>query len=783
MPEIMSDLKERIASAIRQKLEANTEREKQLQIQVLRRNELFWRGMHYSAPVLVNGLTQYMPVGDALLTKGQTPDGRQGAYDYVLNYYYGDGLKLVGILGRIPNATGVANEKLDDLEARATTVNRIKDRLWSHWNMEAMQPQLVFSLFKNGTTFAYTPFVKNGKKYGITRDPIIEMVDVELEPPSYECHECGSIAPVSTVSGNACPSCGAQFSEFDYRDAVRGPAPQVVGEIPYENGSVEFTLANAYTVTTPIEITKLDDSPWLRYEYDVFAGALMEAYSDVRLNPTKYAPGTAESSMSTETARLARAQASAVIALWYPQNSDLWRFTRYWLATETYPVITQTADKGQSERDYQQLKADYPNGLKVTLVNGHVVQMENEWLGEVWAACKPTVGEYLYPPALGDNYIRANRLVDDMANIMAQTAERAMPMTVFDPQVFDIKAMKKHAATPAEFVPALPSLGSRLRDSMWNTPTVELKDTVPQAMDAFLNAAREITGITAPLFGGDQGSQTLGEAELKRNQALMPHNTTWTFIRQFVSRAVENAVIQFAKYSGGQLSFKPSPSLPAEQVMIENIADLLKGGWHVECDEAIPLTWGQRRAQYWQMIDKGPEFWGMVGISNPDNLSATMAALGNDDITVPGVDGRAKANKTISMLMQQEPIQQPDMYGMPQLMPSIPADEFEDNHELMVQVVKEWAQKQGFDMRQTNPAGYANVIAWGRAHQQMLMAEMAPQPQPGEPTGGPPTPPGQPQDGGGLEGAPPPGSPQLNPGTPPPEELGAPTLESQPPVF
>ena len=69
------------------------------------------------------------------------------------------------------------------------------------------------------------------------------------------------------------------------------------------------------------------------------------------------------------------------------------------------------------------------------------------------------------------------------------------------------------------------------------------------------------------------------------------------------------------------------------------------------------------------------------------------------------------------------------------MVPSRPADEFEDDHMLVVQIVREWAiDDSGRLEKANNPGGYANVILWAKEHQAMA----APPPMPGEEGGVPP---------------------------------------------
>lgn len=772
-PKKQQEFYNKLSQVIRSGLESQVDVQRRIQLAKLRRNDLYWNGYHYQAPTLVNGQPTYVPVGSIMATRGENTDGR-GAYDYVLNYYQGDGLKLIGVLGRLPNATAMPNGTSDVNEQRSALANQIIERLYSHWDLESLQPELVFSLYKDGTSWLYTPFVVNAQKYGTRRVPVVELKEGLIEPATYSCASCGNVVEFPQPEMVACPQCGTPVDPAGFREAQYGPIPTQIGENVYDNGSVECYLCNGYTVTTPFEIKDVDHCPWLRYEYDEFKGAIMEAYPEVRANRSKFAAPAGDGNNTWSMEKQAREQAASPNHLTFYNRRELWRLTRFWLTPSCYPLLLED----NAEEYYDYLKTNFPNGVKVTKVNGHIVRLEHEALASVWSVCKPTVGEYLYPDALGDNYIRVNRLIDDMANIQAQTAERSIPINLFDPQVLDIRAIQKFAGAPGEFIPTLPGVRGTLRDAIYSTTPAELVNTVPQTAENFLNAGREITGITAPIFGGDQGSQTLGEAEIKRNQALQQHTTTWTNIRKCIARAYENAIFQFAQNSVDQMYFKVSKGMPAETMEVDpaELESLLEGGWHVESDEAIPMTWGQRRAQWWQIADKGPDFWAMVGLQEPDNVSAMLRALGNDDLKLPMQAGVEKALITIGNLLQQQPIEQMDQFtGAPIMLPSIQADQFEDDHNLMVKVVKEWASSKEVvrngGIRQINPAGYANVIAWGRAHQQMAMAEMMPQMEPMMDGGAPPP-------NGAAPTVPSSGVPQIPPAQAP-EELGAPTLESQ----
>jgi hypothetical protein len=104
--------------------------------------------------------------------------------------------------------------------------------------------------------------------------------------------------------------------------------------------------------------------------------------------------------------------------------------------------------------------------------------------------------------------------------------------------------------------------------------------------------------------------------------------------------------------------------------------------------------------------------------------------MGMEGWYTPGLDDADKVHDTIQKLLQAAPIEQQQPDGSMQLMPSIPADTFEDNPETVVQLVQGWAQKASLSggIRETNPDGYSNTIAWALQYKRMLEPPVPPPP-------------------------------------------------------
>lgn len=705
--------------------------EKSYNFRKLQRNNLFWQGFHYQFP------RRQHDGGIRLETSaGSDTQGNRRAYDYVLNYYRGDGKKLVGILGRTPNAIVSADDEQDeDYVARAATANVLLTNLRWHWDVETLNGELVYGLWTCGTMYGYTPYVADSRRYGKTDVPVIESRRVMVEPAAYVCWNCGTY----NRAQGACVECGTVLSREDFRPAVYEDMQVPVAYNAYANGSVQFHLYSGYEVIVPSRIKSLQEANWLICEREIHRGELLLAYPEARPLLDQINGGANAGGALTALGTTSRSLAVTPSQVYTPKTKNFWTESLVWVTPAQYEIFEMEGSPELAER----FRKDRPNGAKIAMLNGIVVRMEPENFHECWHECKAEVGQYLDTQALGDDYIRANRLIDDVFNIQVETAEKGLPLTFYDPQMLDPNALRGHAANPVDFLPVMPGTGGRIREALHTTEGVEMTNAPMQMATQALGAVRENAGVTPPLFGGETGSQTLGEAELKRNMALMPHNITWNFMRRFWAGCYANGIRQLAKYGYQEVYFGGQRNQPVRKLDMPDLGDLLEGGWHVECEEAVPMTWGQRRAQVNQFLDRGPEFWQLLGLNNPNNLSTLLKTMGNEDIELPGINERRKALMIISELLKGEPVQDRGM-----LLPSIPADEFEDNHEFMVQVVREWAAtKAGMRAREESPAGYANVIAWGREHQMMAMPPPLPPEEGGEAEGGPSGPVSEQPDG------------------------------------
>lgn len=757
-------LREVLKNLISEHVQDSISPEKVYQYAEARKNELYWRGNQYIYPVLRGGLVvDWASNGD--LNYNTSNEEREAQYDYVLNIMRGDGQKFIAVLGqREPNVKAMPRRQDDESAVRrARKADTAAAYLQSIWVPDRVQRHLALSLWKNGTTFAYTPWVVNADVYGQTGLPQMDLVDMPVGEPYYKCMFCGTDT-LASIAGQPpkCSNtvCGQPLDPGMLTQPGTVPTPVASGMKYYPRGSVELHLATIFEVTTPFWVHGVKDTPWLWYEYEESKGTLLKAWPELRqkLGTEEWAGDSGEG--TSAQGQLARDIASSPTGTYIVPRKDRWLYQRFWLTPAMFELVNSASLRAK-------LTEKYPEGVRVSLVQSEVIELFAERLDTVWAMCKPSTSEYIFADPICKDYLSIQDIVNDMYNIVVETMERAIPYVMADPLVLDVVQMSKQRGRPSQIIPAKAGVGARLQDSVFKAPVATVEPQMISWMNMVHEKGREIVGVIPAIFGGEGPTPTARQAELQRNQALQQLNPVWNEMRDFWAQVYLNGVRQLAKHSlpdGSNLGQSDGGQFEDGEA---DFTDLLSGGWFFETDEAMPMTWGAQRDQVMYLLSLGPEAWQLFGLQHPLNISKLQEAFGLTDWKVTDMDARDKVLATIQLLKHGQPMPPPMPGGPPA--PSIPPDVFEDDHMLVATVIKEWAQtEEGRTLKDNNPAGYSNIMAYGMASLQLSgPPPMAPQgPPPAGAGPGPNQPPPNGQPPAGVAGPAPPGASMLPPGPP-----------------
>jgi len=708
--QLLAALKPALSKLLESDVEGDSSPEKIWQYNNAQRNSLMFRGMQFIAPVMRDGVSSYAPIGTAYGSYGAGGAGDDdGCYDYTRNIFRGYGNKFIAVIGqRAPNVTAIADDPNDERSIRATrTANECNAILNSWWNVDQKNIEVATYNWITGPAYIYTPWNADGLLYGFREEPKYEAQQQPLGEPSYRCIQCGASAP---APGN-CPQCGSQIGPESLVEPESAEVPVATGVTQYPNGRVECYVLDSTTVTTPFYAKNdLKYCPFLKYEYEEERSTLIHMYPSLRNKGEDFG----SNGLAADRGRQVRD--SIISPTGSPMRSTTqhrWLFSRTWLNAKKYAAI-------QDEGVRKALEENYPEGIKITRVNGEIMELEPERLDHVWASIQPSAWSTLNADPVGQDLVSAQLLTNHILNIGAETIERGNPLTFVDPRVVNLTAWNKQKSRPNQVIPTLAAVGATLGDAFYQTQPSRFSEQMEPWIASVEAGAVQDVGTQPQIFGGGNAS-TAREAEINKNAAMMQLGIIWIFIRKGWERAKENGVRQLVKYG---------PAMIREGRNMAELAELTAGSWHFEADEAIPTTWGQQRDFLMFMLGQPEPVQQAWGVTRPENIALNKSLMGMEGMYTPGLDDADKVRDTIQKLLQAAPIQQQGPDGQMTLMPSIPADTFEDNPELVVQLVQGWAQKASLTggIREMNPEGYANVISWGTQYKKMTEPPVPPPP-------------------------------------------------------
>ena len=763
-------------------IDTDADIEKTQQIGMLRKVYQYWNGNQYLLPQFSgDNAIDYLPLTSFAPQLAASPtSARRGIYDMAVNFIQGDGLKYCAVLSpRAPNAHARPDDPSSDQAAdKARKVDSLLTQLRAWWSVDLLQLEIARQFWCEGGAWLYTPAITDGDRFGHYTIPTYENKEITTRPSGLLCPNCSSFNPDQLSP--ACPNCGLPLSLSNLTPPITQISPVVTGEEPYARTGVDCKLRSFLNVTTPFDCQRIEDLPWLWCSEDLPKSELIRVFP--WLAKTMRNDGRSGSTSIESQQELARGAEATPSGTYIPPREHRWKFTNYWLTPGQYYLLLEDRFNPTNPGAITtHLITHYPHGLRISKVNDVIVRVTDERLQDVWSYTKAGVSPFLYPHPVCWPYLAIQDQVNDVVNLFVETIERNIPFMLADPSVLDPRALQDKPPIPGEFLFVLPGTGQRLQDAIRNSPVATIEPKIVEFIQTLIGWAREIVGILPSIFGGQAANtQTAREAEMNRNQALQQLNIYWNNMRTLWKQTWLNGVRQLVRNNVED----PDPLL--QELFSPNGQPL---DWHIEVEEAIPQTWGQWRDFFMFLLDKPPQAWDLVGVTNPPNLEKMYDALGIPDWNLKGSNATRRIKDIIRKLLNAQPTQSPDpLTGQLSPQSPIPPDTVLFDPGMVVDTVREWLlSDDAAKFQSTKPTGYQCVVLYLQANlnilQQQQMAQAQAQQSPSQagaaPPGGPPPPAGGPPTPlGPASGDPPPPPPPSAQIPLPPEEQNVPQITS-----
>jgi hypothetical protein len=407
---------------------------------------------------------------------------------------------------------------------------------------------------------------------------------------------------------------------------------------------------------------------------------------------------------------------------------------RVWLRPWTYNRF-----KKNDPETYEYLKAVYPEGAKVTLINDKIAKCEPEILDDHWTFTQSPLSSHIHAEPIGAPLAPIQELRNELVVLKLQTIEYGIPETFADPSIFDFEKYEEHKASPGAIYPVKQAnAGQPLESSFVTLKTATYPKEATDFQKELDADGQFVTGAFPSIYGGSMpsASKTAAEYQMSRNQALQRLQTTWKVVSRFWAKMMDKSVRSFVANMTQDERFTVKKGKSYINVYIRQSE--LKGRVgqaEPEIANTFPLSWMQKRDVLLELMQLNNEFINEA-LFHPENTGLLSQYMGFKDFYIPGDDDRTKQLLEIQALLETEPMEIPpaaptmeNPEPQPILQSTIPVDPEMDKHQIEYETCTAWMVSEvGLDAKETNPAGYANVRAHASEHlyfwQMQQQAEM-----------------------------------------------------------
>lgn len=382
-----------------------------------------------------------------------------------------------------------------------------------------------------------------------------------------------------------------------------------------------------------------------------------------------------------------------------------------------------------SREAIDKLKKKFPHGCCAIFVNDEFARAYDESVDDHWSISTNPLDSFIHGVPMGKAALDVQDAYNEVKNLALQKHQFGISETFVDSSIIDEDAYRAQMTGPGYITFAAGNPGQPLGNAFFQTRTAAMNEEDTELSQSLNTDAQFLLGAVPSIFGGNQttGSKTASEYNQSRNFALQRLSIHWTNIKFLWAETIGKGCRLFATNLVQDEKFVRKNGNAFETVWIKK-AELTGKIGNVEPDpsEQFPLAWSQKRDLFMQLITMKDPVISQIML-HPNNAQNTKDSLGFSELYIPGEEDRTKQLIEIRKLALVSPEQiSPDSQAS-----TVPIDPEVDNHNVHIEVIKLFCvSAEGLYLKETNPAGYLNIILHLKEHQMIVMQQQQMQQQP-----------------------------------------------------
>lgn len=672
-------------------------------------------------------------------------------YQYCNNFYQMLCTGFIAALApQLPKQTFLPEnaENLTDVTTAKAAVTLIQIIQRQNKAMSLLK-QRLFYLFNCGAIFRHTRYVVDDRN-GTHMEPIYGLIDAPISEDRYHCFNCGTDTPADSMAmmmTRACanPKCAAPLGPESFYPGETGTMLSQVGEEELPNGMVAWTIYSPLEVDCDPQAKSLHQTPLLNLSVEVHLGALRASYPEMY---EQIVASTGDiSGQGDSMDRIARQVSRSATNTYGGQLQEMRpTLDRTWIQPFAFGL--------EDDQDWaKRMQATFPKGVLLVTTGETFLEAREAKLTAEWSWASVAEGLGLYPPAPGDIITPFQKRYNNACAVLDDFIDRCSSgVTLADTSKIDTKSLNGKPLLPGVLNGVKLKSGASLEQALFQFK-FSLEAEIANYLEKMIYNAQMFAGVPPQVYGGagDPHIETMGGQEQQLETALGKLNIYWDNLREEDAEAAALAILCAKNNLTDdlrQVIQQKGSEYRNNYVRLDEIQGSVAA--YPDTDQAFPLSAAELRARWSELMDaaeKNP--FAQAIMDEPTNQEQAASALGVPGMVIPGSAMRSKVLQILERLAKDGPVPSLAQNGQQsgQVQPSIMPDREIDDFDITRKVVRQYCQENA-DLKEENPRGWANIMAYlsaavamqtqfqaqqEQAKATIAQAGMPPPPQPQQP--------------------------------------------------
>ena len=575
---------------------------------------------------------------------------------YDTNIYGPKGDIIVSALSReIPKVEFFpANPEWGPDKIAAEEDDRFKEIWARNNNLHDLLVQCARIFWNEDRCLMWTRYELNGQKYGFEEDQTTPTVpqDAMNPPDDSPTGQEGQEDFLEVTTSDA--EVGTDIDGLMAESGVGNNGKKPLGrEVTTVHGKLDHKV--------PISVDNFAEMQFVQLMLDTDVALARGTFPWIA---SKINPGT-DGLSETQLDRIARENVRQAVLGAYVTGDSLSRHTT---VKYTWMRPAMFLDQSVSDEAKAELLEAFPDGVLLARAGTEFAFARNEKMDDHIVIGHPSAGKGQNRRSMGTALISVQKRINDWVDLLDDFFKRTVPKKWMNSEAFDMDAIKNEPNVPGSIGPFLvqPGLTTESQYIMVE-PTPQPQPALPDFIKWFITTlSEEISGALPSLFGNATGENTVGNAQIQRDQALQRVGCPWNNIQDMFALAAGQAVKCAAECRDGK---EITQNIPGRGNLSVNTANLLGGNvlCYAESNPSFPETAEQVSAKVLGLVNTANQTPGSPlaqWVFSPSNLAETASALRMKNYKVAGATSVTKQRGEFEVLLRGTPMPNPQLEMM-----------------------------------------------------------------------------------------------------------------------